>query len=672
MINITITNAGSSISTLLDIYAGTSISDLTLYIANVNKSDLLSGYTFTESPGATFYRLKDKNCNAFVDLPCTVTTTTTNSPGTTTTHSPVTTTTHSPVTTTTHSPITTTTTTCSSIYNYQYENYAYSSKYLACLDGYPSTSLYSYNTLAIGIVLYTSNINCALSGSMPGSGYGVYYPVFYNSNLYAMEIDVTGHILSYTICSSVTTTSTTPVGSTTTTSAVITTTTTAMYYYTAQLYNCPCGSSATVYFNSTIFYNTLKYYKWSGGRSIYIQSRNTSGTSGINGITDPTEYSYCDGPCGITTTTTTAFVTTTTSGGGTTTTTTNAAVVYTRLLRCDTLQDRQTTDIPYGSPYSIWTNGSYYYKVISQQYTAYGYTLISSLYSTALSDCPGFTTTTTTIASCLALVITNVAFAYQSGSDYYYSIYFNGGETNCGSVTIYYWNGSSWTANTDNCTSPRLISTNIPNGSCLQIKANKNCTVGDISPDSNTYQLNCTTTTTTTIISYYRVYEYSCPGCSFDSIMKSIYSYVPYSVGTYYYNSSNNKTYRTELSGGDGSYGDFSSMSGPFNSCALACGNTTTTTVAPTTTTTITAVYDFTSPGHDFSDPTSACADTGAYSLHLYSHILPGASGTVYSDSGCTLPYNGNSRYFKVFYNAVYYSVKISSVGGTSLWSPCP
>jgi len=107
-------------------------------------------------------------------------------------------------------------------------------------------------------------------------------------------------------------------------------------------------------------------------------------------------------------------------------------------------------------------------------------------------------TTTTTTAACPALEITNVAYAYYSDPSYYYDITFTGGETNCTSVIIYYWNGSSWVSNTDNCTSPRVIPTNVANGNCLQVKAIKNCSTGGTSADSNTYEKNCVPTTTTT------------------------------------------------------------------------------------------------------------------------------------------------------------------------------
>lgn len=108
-INIKITNAGSGISSLLDIYSGTTLGNLSKYIADVSKSTLtsLAGYTFTADPNATIYRVQDQSCLTSLDLYCTPSTSTT----TTTSATSTTTTTGGSTTTTTTSATSTTTTT---------------------------------------------------------------------------------------------------------------------------------------------------------------------------------------------------------------------------------------------------------------------------------------------------------------------------------------------------------------------------------------------------------------------------------------------------------------------------------------------------------------------------------------------------------------------------------
>ena len=123
-VTITITNAGAGISSLLDIYSGTTLGNLSKYIEDVSKSALLAGYPFTADPNALIYRVMDKSCLTSLDLYCTppttttttsttTTTTTTPAPGTTTTTTPApgTTTTTTPAPGTTTSTTTTTTTT---------------------------------------------------------------------------------------------------------------------------------------------------------------------------------------------------------------------------------------------------------------------------------------------------------------------------------------------------------------------------------------------------------------------------------------------------------------------------------------------------------------------------------------------------------------------------------
>ena len=109
-VKITITNAGANISDFLDIYTNeTGSFQLLPELANIPKSSLLAGYTFTPPVGTTGYRVIDQFCYSALELYCaTTTTTTTHAPTTTTT------TTHAPTTTTTTTyigPITTTTTT---------------------------------------------------------------------------------------------------------------------------------------------------------------------------------------------------------------------------------------------------------------------------------------------------------------------------------------------------------------------------------------------------------------------------------------------------------------------------------------------------------------------------------------------------------------------------------
>jgi hypothetical protein len=148
--------------------------------------------------------------------------------------------------------------------------------------------------------------------------------------------------------------------------------------------------------------------------------------------------------------------------------------------------------------YKIKNQGTYYTARIG----SYGrvYDLIA---------CSSFTTTTTTVScsfgsgtlydDCGTLTVTNVTYAYQGGSVYYYQVSFTGTAVdNCSSVVIYYWNGFNWISNISSCSSPRIIGTNIPNGNCLQVKAGQYCTVGGQSSESNIYELNCSTSTTTT------------------------------------------------------------------------------------------------------------------------------------------------------------------------------
>jgi hypothetical protein len=363
-------------------------------------------------------------------------------------------------------------------------------------------------------------------------------------------------------------------------------------------------------------------------------------------------------------------------------------LVYTRLLRCDNGGDRQTQDVPYNSPYPIWTNGSYYYKVISQQDTAYEYNLVSSLYSTSLSDCPGFTTTTTTfvgttttttfvgttttttIISCSAPVITNVAFAYQSGSYYYYNVYFTGGDTNCSSITIYYWNGSSWINNTGVCASPRLIPTSIPDGSCLQVKAKKNCSVGGTSPDSNTYLISCTTTTSTTCHDYYYGYistgtyagiTATCEG----QVTTTVYSSTLISEDSeIYYNCELTNPvvpghyYKLSLIGGDYAI-EVISPNGriwTMTDCSTLV-TTTTTTQAPCTLTLL---------GYDSTTGNLACDDFYNSPHYLRIDSVNFSTATkIYSDSGCT-KYANNGYYS----NGEIYRQCTSGILGVA--SSCP
>jgi hypothetical protein len=98
-VKITITNAGGNISDFLDIYTNeTGSFQLLPELANIPKSSLLVGYTFTPPVGTTGYRVIDQFCYSVLELYCATTTTTT------TTIAPATT------TTTTIAPATTTTT----------------------------------------------------------------------------------------------------------------------------------------------------------------------------------------------------------------------------------------------------------------------------------------------------------------------------------------------------------------------------------------------------------------------------------------------------------------------------------------------------------------------------------------------------------------------------------
>ena len=109
-----LTNVGSNISNLLNIYVSPNGSSWTLESIQT-KATLIAGYVFTPTVGTQYYEVRDQgSCGTILTLECTPTPTTTT---TTTTFAPTTTTTTTvaPVTTTTTTayvpPVTTTTTT---------------------------------------------------------------------------------------------------------------------------------------------------------------------------------------------------------------------------------------------------------------------------------------------------------------------------------------------------------------------------------------------------------------------------------------------------------------------------------------------------------------------------------------------------------------------------------
>ena len=366
LITITITNAGSGISDLLDIYA-----DGSLYISNVSKIDLFNGYTFFAALGATEYGVVDQSCGSFIDFSCTSTTSTTTSEPTTTTTSTIgepTTTTTSTIggstttsttsiggstTTSTTAAETTTTTTCATIYEYSYNPTSRSTKEFACAD--PAiVTLWAYDYLDLGVTLYSTKTGCILSNHATGSGLQ-YKKLVYDGNEYAVIIDSNG-IISYAIlCSTITTTTTHAVattstthavGTTTTTHAVGTTTTTHAATTTTTTHAATTTTTTThaatttttttilpicvevsLRFGSTSAFacgaSALPYMvnnvnSWLYATKIYYGGSNCNVSAGYGYYSDATHYRYWDGSsfgdfynCSPATTTTTSTTTTT-------------------------------------------------------------------------------------------------------------------------------------------------------------------------------------------------------------------------------------------------------------------------------------------------------------------------------------------------------------------------
>ena len=75
-VTIQITSAGANISNTLDVYTSVDGSNFTFF-ANVSKSILLFGYTFSPPIGAYMFKIMDLNCGSFSIVQLTTTTTTT-------------------------------------------------------------------------------------------------------------------------------------------------------------------------------------------------------------------------------------------------------------------------------------------------------------------------------------------------------------------------------------------------------------------------------------------------------------------------------------------------------------------------------------------------------------------------------------------------------------------
>lgn len=85
-VKITITNAGTGISSTLDVYTNTGGG--WIFFSNVSLSTLETGYTFTPPVDTTSYQVRDLGyCSSILELNCTTTSTTTLTPTTSTTTS---------------------------------------------------------------------------------------------------------------------------------------------------------------------------------------------------------------------------------------------------------------------------------------------------------------------------------------------------------------------------------------------------------------------------------------------------------------------------------------------------------------------------------------------------------------------------------------------------------
>ena len=609
MVRITLSSIGSGISDPLNIWYNDGTWHL---LTGATKTQLLAGYLFEPPVGATSYQVRDTGaCGAILTLSCAGGTTTTTTeyvgPSTTTTTiviEPTTTT-----TTTEYAGPSTTTTTCAPIYYYLYDSTNESSADLACSDT-GSVILYSYDPLDNGITLYVTKTDCVLSDSVPGPGAGNYNKLSYGGNDYAVEIDGSGVILSYVLCSLLTTTTTTFVGETTTTTVEpgLTTTTTTETPYLYQLTN--------------VFTDTIPPIEYTTTTTTYHGGVTTTTTGG----SPPPASEPLDAPGATSTTTTTHVATSTTSttyhGGLTTTTTTTAGTSLLCTSNGWLLDNRYPTSgvwsysiggtiyapgrILYDYNGDLFDGGSKLYSTPQGPGVTYG--RITSGYFVPLGVCGGVggTTTTTTHAgtttttTIIGTTTTTTAACVLVHPDLYYSA--SSGTLACASVSSssYYGNSSSF------ATATRLYTA----GGCAVAASNGYYTDKDVIKQ-------CTSGT-----------------------LSTVGTCVPTSTTT--------------------------TTAGTTTTTTHAGTTTTTTTHAITTTTTTFEPYYYSYKNTEYAAYYDAC-DAGGENISLYSLVPLNVAVVLYTDHACTSHVVGNAsfNYYPVLYiyDGNHYAVSINVNG---------